>query len=75
MKLSLSTCLNHVINASSNMLDMCNKLFSLNFGMGNTNPSTFFGNVQWKVVVKQLKNSDLHSISILQLSVSTCFKF
>jgi len=57
------------------MLDMCNKLFSLNFGMGNTNPSTFFGNVQWKVVVKELKNSDLHSISILQLSVSTCFKF
>jgi len=40
---------------------MCNKVFSFNFDMGNINSSTFFGNVQWKVV-KQLKNSDLHSI-------------
>ena len=40
---------------------MCNKVFSLNFGMGNPNSSTFLGNVQWKVV-KQLKNSDFHSI-------------
>jgi len=40
---------------------MCNKLFSLNFGMSNQNSSTFLANVQWKVV-KQLKNSDFHSI-------------
>ncbi len=40
---------------------MCNKLFSLNFGMSNQNSSTFLANVQCKVV-KQLKNSDLHSI-------------
>jgi len=40
---------------------MCNKVFSLNFGMGNPNASIFLGNAQWKVV-KQLKNSDFHSI-------------
>jgi len=36
---------------------MCNKVFSLNFDMGNPNPSLFLGNVQWKLV-KQYKNSD-----------------
>jgi len=40
---------------------MCNKLFSLNYGMDNQNPLTFLSNVQRKVV-KQLKNSNLHSI-------------
>ena len=34
---------------------------SLNFSMGNPKPSTFLGNVQWKLV-KQLRNSDFHSI-------------
>jgi len=28
--------------------------------MGNPNPSTFLGNVWWKIV-KQYKNSDFHS--------------
>jgi len=40
---------------------MCNKMFSLNFGMDNPDSSTFLGNVWWKLV-KQLKNSDFHSI-------------
>jgi len=41
-----------------NVFDMCNKMCSLNFGMANPNPSTFLGNVQWKLV-QQYKNSDL----------------
>ena len=40
---------------------MCNKVFPLNFGIGNPNSLTVLGNVQWKVV-KQLKNSDFQSI-------------
>jgi len=53
--------------------------------MGNPNPSTFFGNVQWKVV-KQLKNSDFHSIlhnatvtvnllKILQMLAGICLTY
>ncbi len=48
-------------NTSRNVFDMCNKVFSLSFGMGNPNSSTFLGNVQWKLV-KHYKNSDFHSI-------------
>jgi len=40
---------------------MCNKVFSLNVSMDSPNSSTLLGNVQWKLV-KQLKNSDFHSI-------------
>ncbi len=44
-------------NTSRNVFEMCNKLFSLNFDMGNPYPSLFLGNVEWKLV-KQYKNSD-----------------
>jgi len=44
-------------NASRNLFDMCNKVLSLNFDMGNPNPSLFLGNILWKLV-KQYKNSD-----------------
>jgi len=40
---------------------MCNKAFSINFGMDYPNPSLFLGNVQWKLF-KQLKDSDFYSI-------------
>jgi len=43
-----------------NLSGMCNKVFSLNFGMDNLDSSIILGNVQWKVV-KQLKNSDFQS--------------
>jgi len=43
------------------MFDMCNKVFFLNFGLGDPNPSTFFGNVQ-RNIIEQMKNSDFHSI-------------
>ncbi len=55
-------------------LTMCNKVFSLNFCMENPNSSTFSCNVQYKII-KQLKNSDFHSIYIMQLSLSICLKF
>ena len=48
-------------NASRKMFDMCNKLFSFNFDMANSNPSLFFINVQWKFV-KHYKNSNYHSV-------------
>jgi len=48
---------------------MCNKVFSLNFGMDNPNPSLFLGNVQWKLV-KQYKNSDL-SYNIFHIAAVT----
>jgi len=34
-------------------------MFIFNFGMANPNPSTFLGNVQWKLI-KQLKNGDFY---------------
>jgi len=40
---------------------MCNKVFSLKFGMANSNPSLFLGNVQCKLV-KQYRNSVFYSI-------------
>jgi len=44
-------------NACRNIFDMCNKVFSINLDMTNPNPSTFLGNVQWKLA-KQMENSD-----------------
>ena len=41
-------------NASSNVLDIQNKMFFLNFGLANPNLSSFLGNIQWKIV-KQFK--------------------
>ncbi len=32
-------------NASRNLLDTCNKVFFLNFGMANLNPSSFLNNI------------------------------
>jgi len=45
----------------SEIFDMCNKVFSVNFDMTNLNSSTFLGNVQWKLA-KQIKDSDLKNI-------------
>jgi len=53
---------------------MCNKVFSLNFDMTNPNPSTFLGNVQWKLA-KQMENSNYIVFSIIELSLSICLKF
>ena len=39
-------------NACRNIFDMCNKVFSINLDMTNPNPSTFLGNVQWKLAKK-----------------------
>jgi len=36
-------------------------VFSISFGMNNSNPSTFLGTVHWKLA-KQLKSNDSYSI-------------
>jgi len=41
-----------------------NKVFSLNFDMENTIPSTFLGNIECKIF-KQMKNSGFHSSNYL----------
>jgi len=43
------------------VFDIGIKMFCLNVGMGNPNPSLHLGNIQWKLA-KQLKNSDFCSI-------------
>ncbi len=48
---------------------MCNKLILLNYDMGHPNPSTFLGNVQWKIV-NQFKTVISKSISHNDATVS-----
>jgi len=52
---------NSDLHSIFHLFDMCNKVFSLNFGMGNLKASTSLDNVQWKAI-KQLKDSDFHII-------------
>jgi len=73
LKLSLSTCLKYK-NISRKLFDMCNKLFSLNFDMGNPYPSLFLGNIECKLV-KLYKIVISRLFSILQLSLSTFLEF
>jgi len=49
-------------------------VLSLNFGVANPNPSSFLGNIQWKIV-KQSKNSDFYSFFHNATVITNLFEF
>jgi len=73
MQLSLPTCL-IFRNASSIVFGIPNKLFLLNIGLANPNPSLFLGNVQWRLA-KQTKESEIPSVFYNSTITANCFKF